>query len=210
MSRWTSAIFSPLSGNCLTARAPSLSKMTPSPSSPRGSAFTTLSLALKPRIYALLYLIGYVAHISEFEKETDDSLPYTDWTLPAKFNNASGRVSFLKNQQLVWSESHRNAQTQARSHTILPRGEADKCLRYITLLGHGSYGIVDSVEGNFSGIEYARKLVHTTSSYRRKERVTALTEEIQSLKRLRHHHLIQYVGSYADDTVLAFLMLPVA
>lgn len=127
-----------------------------------------------------------------------------------KFNNASGRVSFLKNQQLVWSESHRNAQTQARSHTILPKGEANKCLRYIKLLGHGSYGVVDSVEGNFSGVEYARKLVYTASSYRRRERVTALKEEIQSLKRLRHHHLIQYVGSYADDTVLAFLMLPVA
>lgn len=110
----------------------------------------------------------------------------------------------------MWSESHKNAQTQAISHTILPKGEADKCLRYIKLLGHGSYGVVDSVEGNFSGVEYARKLVYTASSYRRRERVTALQEEIQSLKRLRHHHLIQYVGSYADDTVLAFLMLPVA
>lgn len=69
---------------------------------------------------------------------------------------------------------------------------------------------MDRVRGKFSTKEYARKRVFKARSAIQRSKLGSFERELGALKRLRHHHLVQYVGSYTDSKWVAFMMLPIA
>jgi serine/threonine protein kinase len=60
--------------------------------------------------------------------------------------------------------------------------------------------------------EYARKRVLCSAAFRgrRKEDVTQFVAEIEILKRLKHHHVVEFVGSYTDAKYIGLIMTPIA
>jgi serine/threonine protein kinase len=60
--------------------------------------------------------------------------------------------------------------------------------------------------------EYARKRVLRNIAFgsRRMEDITRFVAEIKMLKRLKHHHVVEFVGSYTDARYMGLIMSPVA
>ncbi|KAF2465935.1 kinase-like protein, partial [Lindgomyces ingoldianus] len=80
------------------------------------------------------------------------------------------------------------------------------------VLGNGGFGQVDKVLSMTSFKEYARKRVPRSTAFRgpRKEHMKKFIAEIQLLKRLRHHHIVELIGSYTDTRYIGLIMSPVA
>ncbi|EKG22289.1 hypothetical protein MPH_00356 [Macrophomina phaseolina MS6] len=159
-----------------------------------------------PRTYTLLWCIGRPECIEAFQHASDNCFPYRDWTLPTGFRDSPTNSSFLQYQHVVFPDDLKG---QTRPHVQF-QNEVDCNLDECGILGHGYYGIVDRARGKLSKIEYARKRVRKAQSAVQRARVEAFEVELETLKRLRHHHLVQYVGSYTDPKWVAFMMLPIA
>jgi len=80
------------------------------------------------------------------------------------------------------------------------------------IIGIGGFGQVDRVLSLLSFKEYARKRVprSTLFSGRRTEDVKRSIAEIEVLKRLKHRHVVEFVGSYTDPKYMGLIMSPVA
>lgn len=74
------------------------------------------------------------------------------------------------------------------------------------VLGIGPYSVVDEVHDLESGRTFARKTVHYTTqrTYR------ALKAEVEIMKKLKHPHIVRFVGAYTTDHSLSILMTPSA
>ncbi|KAH8727328.1 kinase-like domain-containing protein, partial [Phaeosphaeriaceae sp. PMI808] len=80
------------------------------------------------------------------------------------------------------------------------------------ILGRGAFGQVDRVLSLVSFKEYARKQVPRGSAFRgrQKEGLKQFIAEIEILKRLKHHHIVKFIGSYTDPTCISLIISPVA
>ncbi|ORY08577.1 kinase-like domain-containing protein, partial [Clohesyomyces aquaticus] len=80
------------------------------------------------------------------------------------------------------------------------------------ILGQGGYGQVDKVLSTVSPKEYARKRVLEKTAFRGRkvEDVKKFIAEIEILKRVMHHHIVGFVGSYTDSKCIALIMTPIA
>ena len=79
-------------------------------------------------------------------------------------------------------------------------------------LSSGGFGQVDRVLSLISFKEYARKRVLRNKMFggRRTEGVKQFITEIEILKRLKHHHVVEFIGSYTDPKYIGLIMSPVA
>lgn len=161
----------------------------------------------RPRTYALLYLSHLTRFHDTFRGLSDDHLPYTDWTLPDGFRNKEEACKrFLELQTLVITEEMQKQGPRVRRHVML--ADVEHCpLVSIKQLGQGSFGVVDSVKGRYSGKCYARKTFQHRDS---EDKINLFKKELEVLENLRHHHLVRYVGSYMDPKWMALTMLPIA
>jgi serine/threonine protein kinase len=96
-------------------------------------------------------------------------------------------------------------------HCYFRKGEALP-LEMKGILGSGGYGQVDKVLSLISFKQYARKRVLRSAAFRgrKKEEVKQFVSEIEILKRLKHRHIIEFIGSYTDAKYIGLLMVPVA
>jgi serine/threonine protein kinase len=80
------------------------------------------------------------------------------------------------------------------------------------VLGRGGFGQVDEVTSTVSNRIYARTRVLRTAAFRdrKNEGLKRFIEEIKILKRLKHEHIVQFVGSYTDPKYIGLIMSPVA
>jgi serine/threonine protein kinase len=80
------------------------------------------------------------------------------------------------------------------------------------IIGSGGFGQVDRVLSLISFREYARKRVSRSTMFsgRRAEDVKQFIAEIEVLKRLKHHHIVEFIGSYTDPKYIGLIMSPVA
>jgi serine/threonine protein kinase len=71
---------------------------------------------------------------------------------------------------------------------------------------------VDRVLSLISFKEYARKRVLRSAAFRgrKKEEVQQFIAEIGILKRLKHRHIVEFVGSYTDAKYIGLIMSPIA
>ena len=80
------------------------------------------------------------------------------------------------------------------------------------ILGSGGFEQVDRVLSLISFREYTRKQVRRDQAFGRsqKEGIRYFIGEIEILKRLKHYHIVEFVGSYTDPNYMGLIMLPVA
>lgn len=167
--------------------------------------------SLRPRTYTVLRMINQAHYMDHFVTNglLDVHLPYRDVaSLPPRLNEAS-RHKFMTYQNVVLTAA-RDIEVEDGRHRHF-NCDADCFFHIRGSLGNGRFGVVDHVESRLSLEEFARKRLHKSSNFkRRKEAVQAFENELQSLKRLRYHHLVSFVGSYTDRKYIAILMTPVA
>ena len=75
----------------------------------------------------------------------------------------------------------------------------------VRLLGRGGFGAVEEVLYRPTQQRFARK----TLGYSHLSR-TDIVNEIKSLQRLQHHHVIQFIGAYTAPRSVSLLLYPVA
>ncbi len=80
------------------------------------------------------------------------------------------------------------------------------------ILGTSGFGQVDRILSLISFREYARKRVPRSTIFggRSAENVKRFIAEIEILKRLKHIHIAEFVGSYTDPKYMGLIMSPVA
>lgn len=163
----------------------------------------------RPRIYILLHYLRLTRYHTAFSGHSDDHLPFVDWTLPEELDE-NARQKFLKWQDLVIPRENRLFVSKVKPHMEF-KDENGCRLLHIKVLGHGAWGVVESVRGESSQRVFARKKFLFKGRNQHIRRVLdSFKRELQALKRLHHHHLIMYVGSYEDPSGTSLVMLPVA
>lgn len=78
-------------------------------------------------------------------------------------------------------------------------------------LGDGALGHVDKVFSLLSSKEYARKRIQRGRLCgRAREHMKVYETELAVLKRVKHHHIVELIGSYTDPRYLGLIISPVA
>ncbi|KAK5011660.1 hypothetical protein LTR28_009894 [Elasticomyces elasticus] len=165
-----------------------------------------------PRTYIVLRTIKCLEHLDDFIDLgfSDHWLPATERSLPQCLR-PSPRRAFVDAQHLVLTESMDLERGEQGQHCYFQR---DGLIPFDTkgVLGSGGFGQVDRVLSSISFKEYARKTVRRRTAFRARgtEQVKSLIAEIQILKRLKHGHVVEFVGSYTDHKYICLIMSPVA
>lgn len=164
----------------------------------------------RPRICILLHYLRLTGYHNAFSGHSDDQLPYVDWTLPERLDE-NARLNFLKWQDLVTPQRTRLLGPIAKPHMVF-KDELSCRLTPVKILGRGAYGVVECVRGEISQRVFARKtfFLKGVRAYLKRILEESFEREVQALKRLQHHHLVTYVGSYADPSGTSLIILPVA
>jgi hypothetical protein len=165
-----------------------------------------------PRTYIILRTIGSLDLLDQCIGVglCDYWLPVTERTLP-EFLLPSVRAAFVEAQGLVLTKSMDLEKGAEGHHCYFRKGETLP-LETKGILGSGAYGQVDRVVSLISFKEYARKRVLRSAAFRgrRKEDVIQFIAEIEILKRLKHRHVVEFVGSYTDAKYVGLIMTPIA
>ena len=165
-----------------------------------------------PRIYIILRTIDCLNHLDDFIDLgfSDHWFPVTERSLPHSLR-PSQRTAFVNTQNLVLTKSMDLERGEDGQHCYFQRDDhlpfETKCV-----LGSGGFDQVDRVLSLISFKEYARKRVLRNSVFgaRGTENVKSFVAEIEILKRLKHGHVVEFVGSYTDPKYLGLIMSPVA
>ncbi|KAF2105514.1 kinase-like domain-containing protein, partial [Lophiotrema nucula] len=165
-----------------------------------------------PRTYIVLRTIGHLKSLDDLINVgfSDYWLPVTERGLPACLP-PSVRAAFVGAQSLVLTKSIDLERGEHGQHCYFKPGESPP-LESKGILGNGGFGQVDKVLSQVSYKEYARKRVLRSSAFRGrpKETINQFIAEIQIMKRLKHHHVVEFVGSYTDAKYIGLIMSPVA
>ncbi|KAF1997306.1 kinase-like protein [Amniculicola lignicola CBS 123094] len=90
--------------------------------------------------------------------------------------------------------------------------ELEDPYRFIALLGRGSFGHVDQVEGRFkNNAVFARKLIRLPIAlHKRATAIENIKKEARIMDSLRHHHIVTVVETYEWRQYFGIIMLPIA
>jgi len=165
-----------------------------------------------PRTYIVLRTIG---HLNLLQDIID--IGFSDFWFPVTKQNLPGCLSpsvcaaFFDAQQIVLTKSIDLEKGEKGKHCHFQQGEPLP-FEPKGILGAGGFGQVDKVLSMISSKEYARKRVPRSVAFRgpRKEHIKQFVAEIQLLKRLKHHHIVEFIGSYTDTRYVGLVMSPVA
>ncbi|KAJ5383095.1 hypothetical protein N7517_001006 [Penicillium concentricum] len=121
------------------------------------------------------------------------------------------RKLFLDSQKLILTPSMDLEKGAKGHHCHFERGDL---LPFESkgLLGTGGFGQVDRILSQISFKEYARKQVLRKLAFggRGVGALKGMIGEIEAMKKLKHHHIVEFVGSYTDPKYLSVIMHPVA
>ena len=140
---------------------------------------------------------------------TDHWFPVTDAVLPDCLA-PSQRIQFVAQQSLVITKSL-DLQKGAEGEHAHFRKEDPLPFEFKGLLGTGGFGQVDKII-TINSEQYACKRVLRARAFggRGMGRVRQVIDEIQILKRIKHEHIVKFVGSYTDSRYIGLIMSPVA
>ncbi|KAJ4297490.1 hypothetical protein N0V90_005382 [Kalmusia sp. IMI 367209] len=166
----------------------------------------------RPRTYLVLRLISEVTLMDNFVLEgfKDVHLPYKQSTLPNFVNGAGVRSNFLQHQNHVLNQESTNLVVKGASHQYL-KHSVDNSFKVISKLGSGGFSVVDHVRSKLTLQEYARKRIDRGGIFTKNpQALKAFENEVHNLKRLKHPHLVELIGSYSDRKYIGIIMQPVA
>lgn len=165
-----------------------------------------------PRTYVILRVIGHLDLLDSCIDIgfSDYWFPVTERNLPDVLRQ-SIRTAFVEAQQMVMTQSMNLEKGDRGEHCYFRKGDTLP-LETREVLGRGGFGQVDRVLSLISFKEYARKRVLRSSAFRgrKKEDIKQFIAEIEILKRLKHHHVVEFVGSYTDAKYIGLIMTPIA
>lgn len=164
-----------------------------------------------PRLYVVLKTIDRLGDIEAFVVQgiTDKWFPFTITSFPNDIDLPTRR-KFLENQWIVLTKAIDLEEGDKGTHQYFAQGETIP-LESKGLLGQGSFGKVDRVWSPRSHAEYAHKRIGRGNQFwRLQENMEAFERELAVLKRLRHRHIVQLVGSYTDPDEVGLIFSPVA
>jgi serine/threonine protein kinase len=170
--------------------------------------------ALRPRTYSVLRFISRLDAMDSFIAEglCDISFPYSEKTLPEVIQSQASRSKFLEFQPLVLLTQVQAADVEndlGRHRHFAQDGNV--FFQPIRSLGTGGFGEVDHVWSRLSLNEFARKRIPRGKTFKKdKAGIIDFEKELSALKRLSHHHLVKFVGSYTDPKYVGLIMSPVA
>ncbi|KAI4162474.1 MAG: hypothetical protein LQ342_003889 [Letrouitia transgressa] len=168
--------------------------------------------SMVPRTYIVLRTISYLNLLDEFVNLgfSDHWFPITERSLPYCLR-PSQRSEFVVAQNLVITKSIGLEKGAEGQHSYFRHNEPLP-LEVKGILGSGGFGQVDKVVSSISFKEYARKRVprYQTFGGRRTKVIKQFVAEIEILKRLKHRHVVEFVGSYTDPRYIGLVMSPIA
>ncbi|KAI0440445.1 kinase-like domain-containing protein [Xylaria telfairii] len=138
---------------------------------------------------------------------SDYMFPVTGESVP-RCLRPSQRSEFLEVQKLIMTQS---MDLERGQHCSFQQGDPIP-FKTQKVLGAGSSGQVDQVMSLISFKTYARKRIlrRKANTGRTPEAMRQFVVEIQTLKRLEHNHVVEFVGSYTDPKYIGLIMSPVA
>lgn len=164
-----------------------------------------------PRTYILFRTIGHLESIEQLVKVgfTDQWFPVAEARSLPSFLEPSIKAAVVQQQEIILSKSL-DLENGKHSHF-----RPQECLPFEILgrLGSGSYGQVDRILSKTSFRQFAlkrirRRVVFGNTSSR--EALQGFLDEMIIIKSLKHHHIVEYIGSYTDKSYLGLVMSPVA
>ena len=166
---------------------------------------------LRPRTYVLLRMINAIDLMDDFVQLNcwDIALPYTRENLPQRLSTEQ-QDHFLQKQGFVLTKAATIEGGATSTHANFA-SNADSHLESLGRLGEGGSGTVDRVMSKLSRKIYARKRLDRRKTFEDSaQAVKFFKNEVGHLKRLRHRHLVRFVGSYTDPEYVGIIMEPVA
>ena len=165
-----------------------------------------------PRTYMILRTIGCLDLLDTFIHLgfSDHWFPVTARTLPLCLR-PSERSQFAAAQFLVITPSMDLEKGEKGHHCFFQEHEPLP-FKMKGILGSGGFRQVVQVLSSISFREYALKRVSRGNVFsgRKTEYSKQFTAEIEVLRRLKHHHVVEFVGSYSDPKYMGLIMSPVA
>lgn len=165
-----------------------------------------------PCTYIILRTIGHLDLIERLLDAgfSDYWFPVTERQLPSCLS-PSVRAAFVKSQHLVLTKSIDLEKGPKGKHCHCVEREPIP-LEACQILGRGGFEQVERVRSLISSKEYAMKRVlrHITFRGRGKEEAKMFINETEILKGLRHHHIVEFIGSYTDYKHIGLMMSPIA
>ncbi|KAJ5025737.1 kinase-like protein [Bipolaris maydis] len=121
------------------------------------------------------------------------------------------RSQFVATQDLVMTKSMDLEKGEEGQHCFF-REHKSLPLEMKGVLGSGGFGRVDRVLSLISFQEYALKRVPRSAAFsgRKTEAIKQFIAKIKASKRIKHHHVVDFVGSYTDPKHMGLIMSPVA
>ncbi|ERF69460.1 hypothetical protein EPUS_07275 [Endocarpon pusillum Z07020] len=166
--------------------------------------------SFRPRTYAVLRMINAVDLMDDFMQLNclDIALPYSGSNLPRSLS-PERRYRFRRMQGSVLTKA---ARIEGRSTTHANFADnADNHLEPLNKLGDGGSGTVDRVRSKLSRKIYVRKRLDRQKTFEESTKsLNFFKREVDALKRLKHRHLVRYIGSYTDPQFVGIIMEPVA
>ena len=165
-----------------------------------------------PRTYIVLRTIGQLELLNELIELgfTDHWFPVEARSLPQTLRPFV-RAAIVKAQSLVITKSVEIEKGENGRHGHFGKGDPLP-FEIKGKLGSGGFSQVDRIASLISYKEYAlkrmrRRVVFGNES---REAFKRFKAEVEIVKSLKHHHMVEFVGSYTDPTYLGFIMSPIA
>jgi serine/threonine protein kinase len=163
-----------------------------------------------PRLYIVLRRIGLLELRDHFisKRITDANFPLSDSSFPSIMGPLQ-RSAFLQMQHCVLTDATQAGKCEWGEHAHFADPEQIP-FRMETILGTGGFAQVEKVVSTITFRQYARKLFHRRTFGRFQDSLVDFVNELNALKRVRHRHIVEIVGSYTDPRYAALIMSPVA
>lgn len=171
--------------------------------------------SFRPRTYAILRSINALDLMEDFVQLEclDIALPYSEENLPRSLSlkhRSYQRDQFLKRQGSVLSQEAAKVENRSKGHVHFAKS-ADDHFTSLGMLGQGGSGSVDRIRSKLSRKIFVRKRLDRQKTFEQSEQALKyFKREVDALRRLNHHHLVRYIGSYTDPQFVGIIMLPVA
>lgn len=173
---------------------------------------TNFAWSRVPRTYIILRTIDCLHHLDELIDHDfcDYLLPVNERGVPDCLSPKM-RKMFLESQKLILTRSMDLEKGAKGHHCHFGKGDSLP-FEIKGFLGAGGFGQVDRILSHISFQEYARKRVLRKLAFggRGVGALKGIIGEIEAMKKLEHHHIVKFVGSYTDPKYLSVIMHPVA